>query len=116
LLWHLLGSRTYRAWDLESADGKYALVNGDLDRHAPDPVAGKDKIERFASWLGSGADFYDGAQAADGHDDTRFSFDTNPATGLYAGDPPLYSAPQSRSTSLSFENIRRDPTNGDMLV
>jgi hypothetical protein len=116
LIWHVLGPAPYRAWDLESADGKYVVVNGDQDRSQPDPIAGKDRIELMASWLGSGADFYDGANAQDGHDDDRFTPDTNPQTDLYTGSPARYSAPQSVATSLSFENIRRDPATGDMLV
>jgi hypothetical protein len=116
VIWHLLGNQIYKAWDLESADGKYVLVNGQLDRTQPDPVAGKDALEASAGWLGSGVDFFDGANAGDGHDDVRFAFDTNPNTNLYAGSPATYSSPQSRPTALSFENIRRDPSTGDMLV
>lgn len=116
LIWHLLGSPNPRAWDLESADGKYAVVNGQLDRTRPDPVAGKDALEVSPAVLGAGADFFDGSAAPDGHDDDRFTPATNPHTGLYASMPPLYSSPQSRTSSLAFENIRRDPSTGDMLV
>ena len=116
LIWHILGPAPYRAWDLESADGKYVVTNGQQDRAQPDPVAGMDRVELSASWLGSGADFFDGLSAADGHDDLRFTPDTNPQTNLYSGNPALYSAPQSVPTSLYFDNIRRDPANGDMLV
>jgi hypothetical protein len=116
LIWHLLTSPNPRAWDLESADGKYAVTNGQLDRTRPDPVAGLDALEASSSWLGSGADFFDGAGAADGHDDDRLSPTSNPQTYLYSGIPPLYSLPQSRPTSITFENIRRDASTGDMLV
>lgn len=116
LIWHLLGSPNARAWDLESADGKYAVVNGQLVRTQPDPVAGKDALEVSGSYLGGGADFFDGTDAADGHDDDRFTPNTNPNTGLYSSVPPLYSSAQSRPTALAFENMRRDPSTGDMLV
>ena len=99
LVWHIL---ELRAWDLESAAGKFAGL-------VPDPIGGKDALESSPYNLGSAADFFDGRHRR------FFSGLTNPNTNLYAG-MSQYGAPQTRPSSISIWNIRPDRFSTDMLL
>jgi hypothetical protein len=99
-VWHVLrspGNDLERAWDLESAVGKF--TGG-----VRDPVAGEDSLEADSTYAGSGNDFMTSLGVSCG---------TNPGTALHSGE--LWSSDQSDTTSIGIENVRQD-SNGDILV
>ena len=105
LIWHI---KDYLAWDLESAAGKFVKTAPCvLNFSQPDPVAGFDVLEACVSQLGAANNLYDGTAS------TTLACNTNPHTYRYSGD---YCTPQNVGTAVAFENIQRDPSNGDMVL
>jgi hypothetical protein len=114
-IWHLLDDRNQAepdAIDLEIAEGEFVPLGAGLcqalDFGQPDPVAGMDRLEACNSQRGGELDVFDGVVRS------HFTAVTNPSTNLY--DSFDFRSPQSLPTSVAFENIRRDPATGDMVV
>ena len=104
LLWHIVreaaaGFETH--WDVECAGGRY--TNG-----VPDPANGRDGLEAAPFALGLPGDLF-GARAG-----VAFGAWTNPSSRLHERDDAY--APETAWSGVTLENLRTDPTNGDLIV
>lgn len=88
-------------WDLELASGKFDPTTLD-----PDADGGRDSLEAYPNYLGSGANFFDGVTK------TEFSCETNPNSNLYDDTEwtEITTTPQHVRSGVAVEDISVSPS------